>query len=81
MTILRYKDIAKDYKIPRGSCYESQYKGLLPLPIKIGQRSVGFIKEEIEQVIKLRIAGGSDEQVKALVRKIHAARKTAGQAV
>jgi len=82
MTILRYSDVAKEYKVPRGSNYELQYKGLFPLPIRIGQRSAGFIKEEIDQVFKARIAGADDDAVRALVRKIHADRKNAaGQAV
>ena len=76
MTILRYNDVAKDYKIPRGTNYELQYRGLFPLPIKLGERAAGFVKAEVDAVINARIAGASDDEIRVLVCKIHADRKT-----
>jgi prophage regulatory protein len=46
-------------------------QGLLPPPVKIsGRRASGWPALEIEQIQRARMAGWSDEQIKALVQRI-----------
>lgn len=41
--------------------------GIMPPPISIGGRAVAYIKHEVEAVIKARIEGQTNAQIKALV--------------
>lgn len=48
--------------------------GLLTKPVFIGPRSVGWPDYEIAEINNARIAGKSDDQIKALVIRLHAKR-------
>lgn len=48
--------------------------GLLTCPVQIGPRSVGWPDFEIDAINAARIAGHSDQQIKALVVRLHAQR-------
>ena len=54
--------------------------GTVPSPVKLAAQVTAWLTEEIEAVEKARIAGCSDDQVRDLVRQLHAAR-TFGQQV
>ena len=80
--ILRFPDLRKSYGLARGTAYEGIYRGTFPRPVKISTRSVGFLKHEVETVLQARIAGKTDDQIRALVAKIHESRKnTSAQVV
>ena len=49
--------------------------GLLTKPVSIGARSVGWPRGEIQAVLEARIAGCTDEQIRALVDRLHAQRQ------
>lgn len=51
--------------------------GLLPGLIQMGVRWVGLPEHELNQVIRARIAGLSDDEIRKLVTRIHDARKRA----
>lgn len=55
--------------------------GLFPRPIRIGERSVAWICYECEAIINARIQGKGNEEIKALVDKLHSNRATAGEQV
>lgn len=61
--------------------HELVNKGLLPKPIKVGARSVGFPSDEIDSVMTLRLAGASDDQIRKHVQHLHAKRLEAGAAL
>ncbi len=61
-----YRSNASVYNLIRG--------GLWPKPVQIGQRSVGWPDEEVKAICAARIAGQSDEQIRALVNRLHAKR-------
>jgi hypothetical protein len=42
--------------------------------VAIGQRAVGWPDHEVTAIIQARIRGDSDEQIRALVAKLHTAR-------
>ncbi|MBK7000964.1 MAG: AlpA family phage regulatory protein [Rhodoferax sp.] len=48
--------------------------GLFTKPVNIGPRSVGWPDYEVEAINKARIAGQSDEQIRELVKRLHAKR-------
>lgn len=59
----------------RSSFYSQISEGLLPRPVSIGSRSVALPDHEIDEVIKARLSGKTDDEIKALVRRLEASRK------
>lgn len=55
-------------------------QGLLPPPVKIGTRASGWLVSEIEAVKQARIIGKSNDEIKALVAQLVAARGAAAEA-
>lgn len=56
------------------SVYTDIHAGLLTHPVQIGQRSVGLPAEEIQAVNAAKIAGQTEQQIRELVNRLHAAR-------
>lgn len=48
--------------------------GLWTQPVKIGERSSGWPDDEVKAINAARIAGQSDEQIRELVKQLHAKR-------
>ena len=65
----------------RGKCRSSHYAdikaGLFPPPIKIGPRAAAHPENETEAVQAARIAGKSDDEIRALVKQLVAQRQAA----
>lgn len=57
--------------------YSQVAAGLLPPPVRLGDRAVGWPADEIGQVISARIAGATDAELIELVAGMVAARKQA----
>lgn len=67
-------DITGDTRSP---LYDKVSKGLFTRAIKLGgARSAGWPSYEVEQLVAARIRGDSNEQIKKLVDRLHAARAT-----
>lgn len=60
----------------RSALYRDMEAGLFPRPISLGVRSVGWPSDEVDLVLNARIAGQSDDEIRALVKQIKANRKT-----
>ena len=58
----------------RSTIYRKIKLGLFPKPVQIGGERVAWPANEVQAVIDARIAGKSDDDVKALVAKLEAAR-------
>ncbi|MEI6760157.1 MAG: transcriptional regulator [Betaproteobacteria bacterium] len=56
------------------SAYNSIRAGLLTAGVAIGQRSRGWPDFEVKAIAAARIAGKSDEEIRNLVRVLHARR-------
>lgn len=56
------------------SIYGLIREGLWTPPVKIGERSSGWPSEEVQAINAARIAGQSDEQIRELVKQLHAKR-------
>jgi prophage regulatory protein len=59
----------------RTSLYKQIKEGLFPPGVKLGARRVAWPDYEIESVLKARIAGQTDDQIRALVAELQANRK------
>lgn len=55
---------------PRSSFYQQISQGLLPPPIKLGARAVGWLASEIEAVNRARIQGKSEDEIRILVASL-----------
>ena len=71
---LRPADLVKKAGKARSQIYRDITSGLLPQPIKIGVRASAFPVDEVETVFAARAAGANDDQLKALVKRLHTAR-------
>lgn len=65
--IIRHATFGAATGIPKSTIHYYIKHGLLPKPIRIGPRAVGFISDEIDAVMNARIQGKSDAEIKALV--------------
>lgn len=61
----------------RSAHYKDIQDGLYPHPVRVGLRAVGHPEYENDAMNAARIAGMSDEEIRALVVKLEAARKAA----
>lgn len=57
------------------SIYSAIQAGLFTKPVQIGPRAVGWPSEEILALNSARIAGKTDAEIKALVKRLHAKRE------
>lgn len=78
-TILRLPAVLKRRGRSRSSHYADIKNGLYVKPVQIGSRAVGTPEDEVDALNAARIAGKTDEEVRALVVKLEAARLQAGQ--
>lgn len=73
--ILRLPEVLKRRGRSRSSHYADIQTGLFVKPVQIGSRAVGTPEDEVEVLNVARIAGQTDDEIRALVLKLHAARK------
>jgi prophage regulatory protein len=56
------------------SIYNNIRDGLWTKAVPIGLRSVGWPADEVEAINNYRIAGATDDQIRELVKRLHAKR-------
>jgi len=75
MSILRMPAVkAETGHRSHASIYTAIKNGTFTQPVQIGQRSVGWPDNEVKAINAARIAGQTDEAIKALVIRLHAKR-------
>ena len=77
ITILRIPAVLKRRGRSRSSHYADIKAGLFVKPVLIGLRATGTPDYEVDALIAARIAGKTDEEIRALVIKLEADRKAA----
>ena len=77
-TILRLPDIKTSTGLSRSTIYLRIAQGVFTKPVSLGGRAVGWPSNEVVALNAARIAGKSDAEVRDLVVKLEAARKTVG---
>lgn len=78
-TLLRLPAILKRRGRSRSSHYADIKAGLFVTPVLIGLRATGTPDNEVDALNAARIAGKSEHEIRALVVKLEAARKSADQ--
>lgn len=76
-TILRLPEVLRERGRSRSAHYQDIQQGLFTQPVAIGLRAVGWPAVEVSALNAARIAGKSDEEIRAQVLKLEAARKAA----
>lgn len=77
-SILRLPAVLAITGHPRSTQYLRISQGLFTRPVSLGARSVGWPANEVAAINVARIAGKTDDEIRALVIRLEAARKTAG---
>ncbi len=78
-TIKRAKDARAQFGIAQSTFYDWQERGLMPPGIALGIRSVGWPENELNAIAAARIAGKSEDEIRALVQVLIAQRANAGK--
>ena len=78
-TLLRLEKVLDHTGESRSKLYSNIQQGLFVKPVSLsGGYAVAWPADEVEALINARIAGKSDDEIKALVKTLHQARLTAG---
>ncbi len=80
LRILRPKAVLQRTGDSRSPLYDKAARGLFTKPIKLGMRASGWPEHEVNAIVAARIAGESDDAIRALVKRLHAMRSTMAQA-
>ena len=75
--ILRLAEVLERYGKKKTAVRDAISAGLFPSFVQLGGRCIGLPEHELEQVIRARIAGLSDDDIRKLVERIHADRANA----
>mgnify|MGYP000644213108 CR=1 FL=1 len=76
-TIYRLPTVKTESGYSRSTVYLRITQGLWTKPVRLGPRCVGWPAHEVAALNAARIAGKTDEEIRALVLKLEAARKAA----
>lgn len=76
-TILRLPAVKSESGYSRSTIYLRIAQGLWTKQVNLGPRCVGWPAHEVAALNATRIAGKTDEEIRELVLKLEAARKTA----
>jgi prophage regulatory protein len=79
ITIQRLPTVIQVTGKGRTTIYGDIADGLMTPPVNIGARSVGWPSSEIDAINAARIAGKTDDEIRALVKQLVAKRKQAGE--
>lgn len=77
MKILRIEAVLEETgHRSHATIYNAVKEGLFPKPVKIGQRAVGWPLSDVHAINAARIAGLTNEQIRALVAQLHSQRSS-----
>ena len=74
LNLIRMATQRKKTGLSHGGTYVQMGKGLLPSSIRIGEKQIAWIEYEIDEIVKARVRGESDDAIRDLVKKLEAAR-------
>lgn len=70
LVLLRKPEVLNRLGLSRSTFYSRMADGILPKPISLGDRAVGWLEHEINTVIAHMAAGKSNNEIKALVSSL-----------
>lgn len=77
MKLIALRTLMEKTDSARSTLAEFQSRGLIPRPIRFGRRNL-WPEHEIDAVIAAKLAGASNDEIRALVDELHEARKAGG---
>jgi prophage regulatory protein len=80
LTILRRRQVESETGYSRSTIYLRISQGLFVRPVMLGARAVGFPAGEVAALNAARIAGRSEQHIRALVIDLESARSEADRA-
>lgn len=75
INMVRIQPALKRMGFGRSQGYKRMKQGLLPRGVKIGARAAALSDGEIDAMNRAHLAGASDDELRKLVERLHAARK------
>lgn len=72
--VLRKPEVKAATGMPNSTLYLRIAQGLFPAPVRLGPKSVAWPTREVAAINAARIAGQTDDQIRELVKQLHAAR-------
>jgi prophage regulatory protein len=72
--LLKLPEVESLSGLKQTSIYTQAKTGVFPPPIKLTARSSAWIEDEVAEVNRARIAGKTDQEIRALVTRLVAAR-------
>lgn len=69
-TILRLPAVLKATGVSRSLIYQQISEGMWPKPIRISNRSVGWLETEVQALVNARVANFESAAIKDLVRDL-----------
>lgn len=54
--ILRVRQVCEKTGLSRSTVYELVAEGVMPPPVRVGHRTVGWVESEVDEFLRLRIA-------------------------
>ena len=73
--IVKQPSLLEQFAFSKSTLFSQIKQGLMPKPIPLGDRAVGYLQHELDSVLSARIAGQSNDQIKELVKSLVAQRK------
>ncbi|WP_415840449.1 helix-turn-helix transcriptional regulator [Roseateles saccharophilus] len=73
--MLRIESVLAQTGQARTTHYECVAAGTMTSPIKIGPRASAWPDDEVDAIVKARIGGATDDDLRRLVTRLHAERK------
>ena len=73
--IVKQPSLLEQFAFSKSTLFSQIKQGLMPKPIPLGDRAVGYLQHELDAVLSARIAGQSNDQIKELVKSLVAKRK------
>ncbi len=74
VNLIRMAALRKRTGYSHAGAYQQMKKGLLPSRIRIGEKQVAWIEHEIDAIVKARMRGCSEGDIRSLVVKLEAER-------
>lgn len=75
-TIHRLPAVISESGLSRSTIYLRISQGLWTKPVNLGPRAVGWPTGDVTAINSARIAGKTDEEIRTLVKRLEAARKS-----
>ena len=75
LSMIRMSEVPRAYGKKKSAVYTDIQRGLLPKPVPLGARAAAIPAHEIDAVLRARISGAKELELRDLVDRLHAKRQ------